>query len=170
MLKSNPRPRIVPLPENLSARSYAAVIATWFGSGRLRPGPGTWGSLAAMPLGYAINALGGPLALGIATLILFIIGIKAATVYGRHSGLKDDQSIVVDEVIGMWLAALPAGLNPVLWLVAFVLFRFFDIYKPWPASYFDRRKKYDYDILVDDVIAGIFAMGGVAFLALQINV
>jgi phosphatidylglycerophosphatase A len=167
MLKSHPAPRIVALPDGLSATSPHALIATWFGSGRLRPGPGTWGSLAAIPFAYLINFFGGPLALFVAALLLFIVGVRAATVYGRHSGVKDDQSIVVDEVIGLWIAALPAGTDPVLWLVAFLLFRFFDIYKPWPASYFDRRKKYDYDVLMDDVIAGIFAMGGVAFLALQ---
>lgn len=158
---------ITPIPEGLTARSPSVLIATWFGSGRLRPGPGTCGSLAALPFAFVILTLGGPLALLIATIVLFFIGLKAAAIYGRHSGVKDDQAIVVDEVIGMWLALLPAGANPLLWLVAFVLFRFFDIYKPWPASYFDKRKKHDYDVLMDDVIAGIFAMGGVAFLALQ---
>lgn len=168
MLKSNPTPRLVPLPEGLTQNSFAVLIATWFGSGRLRPGPGTWGSLAALPLGYLINFAGGPLALAVAALALFIVGTRAATIYGRHSGMKDDQSIVVDEVVGMWIAAIPAGPSILVWGVAFLLFRFFDIYKPWPASYFDKRKKHDYDVLLDDVIAGIFAMGGVALLALQV--
>lgn len=167
-LRDKLKPRISPLPQGAGNNRLAVMIATWFGVGRLRPAPGTLGTLAAVPFGFVIMALGGPLALLACTVLLFFVGAKAAGVYGRLSGTKDDQSIVVDEVIGLWIAALPAAFVPGLWILAFVLFRFFDIYKPWPASYFDRRQKNDYDVLLDDVIAGIFALGGVAFVALQI--
>lgn len=162
--------RLKPLPEGLTASSPTAMIATWFGVGRIRPAPGTFGTLAAVPFGFMIMAVGGPLALGISALILLWVGSTAAGHYGEKSGSVDDQSIVVDEVAGFWIAALPAALVPALWIIAFILFRFFDIYKPWPASYFDNRKKGGFDVMMDDVVAGIFAMGGVAFLALQLKV
>ena len=162
--------RLKPLPEGLKASAPTAMIATWFGVGRIRPAPGTLGTLAAVPFGFIIMAVGGPLALGISALILLWVGSTASSHYGEKSGSVDDQSIVVDEVAGFWIAALPAALVPALWIIAFILFRFFDIYKPWPASYFDNRKKGGFDVMMDDVIAGIFAMGGVAFLALQLKV
>ena len=68
--------------------------------------------------------------------------------------------------MGVWIAALPAGINPDLWIAAFVLFRLFDIYKPWPASYFDKRGRGGFDVMMDDVVAGAFAFLGVASLAL----
>ena len=159
-----------PLPEGMNASSPTALVATWFGVGRLRPAPGTLGTLAAAPFGFVIMAAGGPLSLLICALVLLWVGSTAAQHYGQKSGSVDDQSVVVDEVVGFWLAALPAATVPALWLLAFLLFRFFDIYKPWPASYFDNRKKGGFDVMMDDVVAGVFAMGGVALLALQLNV
>ena len=86
----------------------------------------------------------------------------AAGYYGRKSGRKDDQSIVVDEVVGLWIAAIPAGTDIRLWLLALVLFRLFDIWKPWPASFFDKRGKHAFDVMMDDVVAGFYAFLGVA--------
>jgi phosphatidylglycerophosphatase A len=165
-IASRLKPRLAPLPPDTHAGSVSVLVATWFNIGRLRPAPGTIGTLAAIPPGFVIAAIGGPLALLAAAMLLLFIGSSAAGYYGRKSGNKDDQSIVVDEVIGMWIAAIPAGLVPGLWVIAFLLFRFFDIYKPWPASFFDNRKKGGMDVLLDDVIAGIFAMCGVATLAM----
>lgn len=158
---------VTPLPAGAETIRLQSAIATWFGIGRLRPAPGTLGTLGAIPFGYAIMWAGGPVALGLSALALLGIGTWAAAAYARKSGQKDDQCIVVDEVIGLWIAAIPAGLTPWLWGLAFLLFRFFDIYKPWPASYFDRRQKYEIDVLLDDVIAGLFAMTGVALAAVQ---
>ena len=162
------KPSITPRPEGSQDVRFSISVATFFGVGRIRPAPGTLGSLAALPIGFIIMIAGGPIALLIAAIIATWLGATAAQIYGDKSGNKDDQSIVIDEVAGMWIAALPAGLNPVLWLAAFLLFRFFDIYKPWPASYFDRRKRNGWDVMIDDVIAGIFALCGVAFLAVHL--
>lgn len=154
--------RIKPLPEGTTATNPHVLIATWFNIGRLRPAPGTLGSLAAIPFGYAIAYFSGIIGLALAALLLLVVGSMAASYYGKKSGEKDDQSIVVDEVIGMWIAAIPAATHPDLWFTAFVLFRLFDIYKPWPASFFDKRAGSGFDVLMDDVIAGIYAMLGVA--------
>lgn len=160
------KPRMKPLPDGVAAGSATALISTWFASGRCRPAPGTIGSLAAIPLGAVIGAAGGPIALCIAALALLWIGTKAAEQYGAKSGEKDDQSIVVDEVVGIWIAAIPAEGDLRLWLLAFLLFRFFDIVKIWPASFFDRRKKGAWDVMLDDVVAGLFALPVVATAAL----
>lgn len=162
------KPRLVPLPS--SGDKTAMAIATFFGVGRLRPAPGTLGSLAAIPLGYLIALAGGPVALAVAALIVLVAGAKAADIYGKKSGAVDDQSIVIDEVAGLWIAALPAASIPALWPLAFILFRFFDIYKPWPASYFDARKRGGWDVMLDDVVAGLFALAGTAFISQQIQI
>jgi len=138
------------------------LIATWFGSGLLRPAPGTIGTLAGLPFGYALAFFCGVKILALAALLLLIIGTFAANKYGKKSGTIDDQSIVVDEVVGLWIAALPAGTDPILWAAAFLLFRLFDITKPWPASIFDNRSRHGFDVMMDDVVAGIYALCGVA--------
>lgn len=160
------KPSIRPLPEGVTFYSYEAMLATWFGAGRLRPASGTIGTLAALPFGFAINYVTGPIGLAIAALIIFILGGRAAGSYTKKAGVKDDQAIVVDEVVGVWIAGIPAESNIQLWLIAFLLFRIFDIYKPWPASFFDGRGKNGYDVLLDDVIAGVYAFMGVASAAL----
>lgn len=159
------KPRMKPLPVGMSALHPTALVATLFGIGRLRPAPGTLGTLAALPVGYAISSAGGIPALITAALLITIIGTFAAQKYGTASGEKDDQSIVVDEAAGLWIAAIPAETHIGLWITAFLLFRFFDIYKPWPASYFDKRKTGGFDVMMDDVIAGLFAMFGVGTAA-----
>jgi len=157
--------RIEPLPPESSMKNWGIWVSTWFGSGRLRPAPGTMGSLAAIPFGMAIQHFGGPGALAMAAMAIICIGIVAANRYSKKSGVVDDQTIVVDEVAGMWIAAIPAETHWDLWVVAFLLFRLFDIWKPWPASYFDNKSVSGTDVMMDDVVAGIYAMVGVASLA-----
>ena len=157
---------IAPLPSGTSFMNPVAWLATWFGSGRLRPAPGTMGTLAAIPFGYILMIFWGPAGLALGALILFIIGTWAADAYGKKSGTTDDQSIVIDEVVGLWIAALPAGKYVFLWLLAFLLFRLFDIRKPWPASFFDGHSKNGFDVMMDDVVAGIYALLGVSIGAL----
>ena len=161
------KPGIKPLPPGATVTHPLSLIATWFGSGRLRPAPGTMGTAAALPFGYVISMYGGPVGLAVAALVMLVIGTVASNYYGKRSGEKDDQSIVVDEVVGVWIAAIPAGTDLQLWFTAFILFRVFDIYKPWPASYFDNRAGGGFDVMMDDVVAGIYAFPGVATMALQ---
>jgi phosphatidylglycerophosphatase A len=159
---------ITQLPPDMPISNANVLIATWGGVGLLRPAPGTLGTLAAFPFGYTIMSMTGPIGLGVAALALTVLGAMAANRFSAKTGTVDDQSIVVDEVVGFWIAALPAGLNPMGWLIAFVLFRFFDIVKPWPASFFDNRSKNGWDVMLDDVVAGIYALMGVAMYALLV--
>lgn len=160
------KPGIRPLPEGVSFNHPHILIATWFGSGLLRPGSGTMGTLAALPFGYAVMYVGGFITLGLCALLFLYLGTKSAAFYGTKSGVHDNQAIVVDEAVGVWIAAIPAGLDFGLWIMAFILFRFFDITKPWPASYFDKKHTSALNVMLDDVVAGLFAFLGVATLAL----
>ncbi len=157
------RPSLHPLPEAYPGTSVTALLATWFGSGLLRPGAGTWGSVAALPFALALGFLGGGWLLLAATGAIFAAGTWAAERLGRALGEVDASQIVVDEVAGQWLA-----LVPVFWLASpgpswawsllagFVLFRLFDVTKPWPAGAFDRLKT-AWGVMLDDIAAGLYA-------------
>ncbi len=147
-----------PLPPGLGFFNPVCLIATWFGSGLLPGAPGTWGSLAALPFAWALVWLGGPLALLAALGIIIGIGVRAAGRYTQASGLKDCQTIVVDEVAGQWLTLLFVPLDPVEYFAAFLLFRIFDIFKPWPANMADRKMTGGFGIMLDDMIAGAYAL------------
>ena len=135
----------------------AELLATWFLVGRAGIAPGTWGSLAALPFGWAILALGNPAILASAAAGLLVVGIWASERYATEIAAKDPGSVVVDEVVGQWIALLPATLSPDQFLVAFVAFRVMDIAKPWPAGWMDRRLSGGLGIMLDDVFAGIYA-------------
>lgn len=151
------------------------LIATVFYVGYLRPAPGTWGSLAALPVAYVIAALGGFWGLVICTLAVFFAGVWATAEMTKGQDDHDPSEIVIDEVAGQWIALMPViwgatnhgvaltALWPG-WLAGFVLFRLFDIWKPGPVGWADRRGD-AMGVMLDDVIAGIFAALGVALLA-----
>jgi phosphatidylglycerophosphatase A len=136
-------------------------LATWLGSGLMKPAPGTWGSAAAIPFGLIIFKLTGLLGLLIATAIIFRIGIWAANEFDRLNQSHDNKMIVIDEVAGQWLTLIPAiglfGFHPLPVLAAFLLFRLFDILKPWPVSYLDKKVEGGLGVMVDDIAAGIYA-------------
>ena len=151
------------------------LFLSFFGSGFIRPAPGTWGSLAALPAALLIYILGGPWFLLIAIALVYAAGLAAVRVEIAGAEDHDPSWIVIDEVIGQWIALLPvafgawnAGLSPLrLWpgiLAAFVLFRFFDVTKLWLVGRADRRGDAT-GLLLDDVIAGIFAAICVVLLA-----
>lgn len=144
-----------------ASSDFALLIATFFGLGRLRPGPGTWGSLGAVAIWYALSRFV-PANLQILTLaalvaLSIVVGIPAATSAARSSGIKDPQFVVIDEVAGQWITLLAA---PVTWktmLAGFILFRGFDILKPPPARQLERLPE-GAGIVLDDVAAGIFGL------------
>lgn len=142
---------------------WAWALATFFGTGFLRPGPGTWGSAAGLGIWLAVAHWGhltrGNLALGtaIAALVLLLAGIPASTIVAREAGTDDPSFVVLDEVVGQWIALIAATLAPGSWLLAFLLFRVFDIWKPPPARQFDRIHG-GFGIMMDDVAAGIYAL------------
>lgn len=147
------------IPASLPVWHPAFLISTWFGAGLLPVAPGTWGSAAALPFAWLIVALGGQWALLGASIAAFIIGIWAAEIYGRRSGLKDAGPIVIDEVAGQWLTLVPAPLDPLIYLAGFLLFRAADIVKPWPAGWADRALDGGLGVMLDDVFAGLYAAG-----------
>jgi phosphatidylglycerophosphatase A len=134
----------------------ARMIATWFGAGDLPGAPGTWGSLAAIPFAILIVLVGGQLLLAVAVLIAFVVGIWASGKLATFHRLEDPQRVVIDEVAGQWLAILPIALDWRYYVVAFLLFRFLDITKPWPLKDFERMPG-GLGIMADDIGAGIYA-------------
>ena len=145
----------------------ATLIATWFGSGLAAKAPGTWGSLAALPAALLLVWLGGVWALAAGVLVVFTIGLWAA---GRYTAAGDDPdpgAVVIDEVAGQWLTLIPVALDPRYYLLAFLLFRFFDIVKPWPIRRLERGLPGAPGIMIDDIAAGAYA-GTLCLIASQL--
>ncbi len=149
-------------------------IATLFGIGHMRPAPGTWGSLAALPLALVVLWVGGPWALVAATFAVIVAGY-VATAAEITIADPDPGHVVIDEVAGQWVALFPVAFGaaqagvPVTalwpgWVAAFFLFRLFDIWKPGPVGWADRQKG-AHGVMMDDLIAGLFAAIGVIVLA-----
>jgi len=136
----------------------AALIATWFGAGLLPLAPGSWGSLAALPCAWAICALAGHAALAAAAVLAFAAGCWAAAEVAHASGHQDPGFIVIDEVAAQWLVLLAAPLDWRAYLAAFLLFRVFDIAKPWPARAIERRIAGGLGIMLDDIAAAFYAI------------
>ena len=144
------------------------IITTFFGAGLLPKAPGTWGTLAALPVGWVLHGLGGFPLLVIATIIAFALGLWATTVETRGKDDHDPSSIVIDEVVGIWIALMPlsAGMwfndQPQWlfpypgWITAFIFFRLFDIWKPWIVGWADRMHT-PMGVMLDDVLAGALA-------------
>lgn len=126
-----------------------------FGIGRLRPAPGTWGTLATLPIAYVLM-LAGPLWMMAFILLFFPISVLAAEFYfeaNQHEG-HDSKSIVVDEVIGFTITMLWLPMTWQAFVFGFFIFRFLDILKPFPIGYLDRKIKGGIGVIVDDVAAG----------------
>lgn len=153
-------------------REYISrIIATWFGSGLLPKVPGTWGSLAAVPFAYLISVYTGPYAFIFATVALFLIGIRVSNSVEKSARKKDPGFIVVDEVVGQWITLFPLPflhkcINDESFFyflisiiaTAFLAFRIFDIWKPWPIRHLEKSIPGGLGIMLDDVIAGIYAL------------
>ena len=148
---------------------WAWTLATFFGAGLLKPGPGTYGSIAALLLWYAAAHLLQPtfLALAIATtaaaIITTLIGIRASTIVAREAGREDPGFVVIDEVAGQLIALT---LCPIDWpyvLLALLLFRVFDIWKPWPIRRLEALPE-GTGIMLDDVAAGAYALAVFALI------
>lgn len=143
---------------------WAWWIATFFGAGYLRPGPGTYGSVAAVVLwlagGFFLhhNTVSLSVATACALAVVVAVGVPAATRVARQAGREDPGFVVIDEVAGQWVALL---FLPPLWpnaLLALLFFRFFDILKPWPIRRFEALPE-GWGIMADDLVAGVFALG-----------
>ena len=143
---------------------WAWAVATFFGAGLLKPGPGTYGSVAAMLLwmgaAKGLHPAWGGLAVGtgLAALAATLVGIPAATIVARESGREDPGFVVIDEVAGQWIALIGVRADWKLAMLALVLFRLFDIWKPWPIRKLEALPE-GTGIMLDDVAAGVLALG-----------
>ena len=151
-------------PPGPAWRNPAWLIATWFGVGLVPAAPGTAASATALPVAWVIAAAGGPLGLGLASALAFAVGGWAAGACGATDNEPDPREVVIDEVAGQWLALMPAAMvaAPAVWhyALAFVLFRAADIGKPWPAGWIDRSLPGPAGIMLDDLVAGLYAALG----------
>lgn len=148
--------------------TLAAILATFFGSGLSPVWPGTAGSFATLPLAWGLMAYGWPALLS-AAAVIFVIGTWAAGRYCRRAGKHDDGRIVIDEVVGMLITLLPAPRSLVALLLGFGLFRLFDIWKPGPIRLVDRRVHGGVGVMLDDVVAAIFAAASLFLILYALN-
>jgi len=136
-------------------------LALGFGSGLIKPAPGTWGTLASVPV-YLLTLYFFSLNLAVYLMVLlvsFIVGIYLCGKTANDVGVHDHGSIVWDEFVGFWVTMT---LIPFSWLnliLGFILFRLFDIVKPWPIKLLDKHVHGGFGIMIDDVLAGVFAWG-----------
>jgi phosphatidylglycerophosphatase A len=138
------------------ATRLALVVATFFGAGLAPKAPGTAGTAAALPLAWAVSHL--PLEWQVACALgVTLVGMVAAAEAGRYYGTPDAQKIVIDEVAGLLVTMLGVSFRLSTAVAAFVFFRLFDITKPWPASWFDRKMKSGAGVVLDDIAAGVYA-------------
>lgn len=147
------------------------ALATGLYVGKIGKAPGTWGSLAAFLPWLLVKDL--PLNTYLPLLaLLFVIGFFVAGSAEKILDSPDAGCIVIDEILGMFVTLTAAPDHPVAWILGFILFRIFDIFKPFPVSWFDQRIHGGIGIMMDDVMAGIYAFvtlqllwrGGISYL------
>jgi phosphatidylglycerophosphatase A len=140
------------------------LFAFGFGSGLAPKAPGTFGTLAAVPIFWLIQDLHWSFYLSW-LVVTFALGVYWCDRSSKALGVHDHGGIVWDEFVGYWVTMFLAPKGWIWMLIGFVAFRFFDIVKPWPIGWLDKKVKGGFGIMVDDLLAGIYA-----FLVLQLIV
>lgn len=146
-----------PLPSSIWTDPLM-LLACGLGSGAARFAPGTFGTLVAIPLYWFMQPLS-LLYYGLITVVLFLLGIGLCGYATRKLAVHDHPGIVWDEIVGYLITMFmaPAG---IMWIiVGFALFRLFDIWKPWPIDWLDAKVSGGFGIMIDDVLAGVYAAG-----------
>ncbi len=149
-------------------KSPVGLLATWFGSGLAPFAPGTFGTLAALPFAFVIEFYAGTLWLAACAVVISIAGVPISNQYMKKFNREHDpKEVVIDEVAGIWLAIAISNIfysgifSPkifyISYLLSFIIFRFFDIVKPFPISWIDKNVGGGLGVMLDDVIAGMFA-------------
>jgi phosphatidylglycerophosphatase A len=147
-----------PLPDARFLVAHPAhFIALGFGSGLAPKAPGTFGTLASVALYWLLALVLPPLAIAFLAIPLFFLGVWACDVTGRHLGVQDHGAMVWDEIVAFLPLAALASAAWWLQLVAFLLFRLFDIWKPYPIRLVERNVKGGLGVMVDDLIAAAYA-------------
>lgn len=143
--------------KQLNLKDPWQLLAVGLGSGLAPVAPGTFGSLAALPLCMLLVYCPWHVVL-VVVLLTFVLGLKAASAAEKVLGMHDNSAVVIDEFAGMFVAVM---FYPPVWyyaLLAFVLFRIFDIFKPFPVFVADRRVGGALGVMLDDILAGIYAL------------
>ena len=134
------------------------ALATGLYVGKIPKAPGTWGSLAALLPWFFIKDL--PMQAYLLLLgVVFVVGFFVSGSAEKIIDTPDAGCIVIDEILGMFITLIAAPEHPLAWILGFILFRIFDIWKPFPVSWFDQRIHGGIGIMMDDVIAGVYALG-----------
>lgn len=130
------------------------VISTWFWVGKIPWAPGTWGTLATLPFAYALSLAGPVYYMGV-TIVGLFIGVFAADIYEESLGEHDCSEIVIDEVVGLLISMTWLPMTWQSLCLGFLVFRFFDILKPFPIRWLDQKIKGGLGVMLDDVAAGV---------------
>jgi len=144
--------------ENFRITNPIHFLALGFGSGLLPKAPGTFGTLAAIPL-YLLLAPSSMIVYLIAVIVMSIVGIYICGKAAKDAGVHDHGAIVWDEIVGFLITMFMVPLSWQSVVVGFILFRIFDIFKPWPISFIDKNVHGGLGIMLDDIIAGFAALG-----------
>jgi len=133
------------------------LIATGFYSGYLPKAPGTWGSLVGLLLFFLLHTLSLEIYLAVIASI-FLLGTFAAGEAEKIMDHPDPGLVVIDEIVGMLITMIAIPATPLLMVLGFILFRIFDIWKPFPVDFFDQRFHGGLGIMLDDIMAGIYSL------------
>ena len=155
---------IILKPNKLLFKNFSAFLALGFGSGLIKKAPGTFGTLVAIPFFLFLQFLSQPL-IYLFIITIFFIGIYVADKTSRALAMKDPSCIVIDEVVGFLLLLILVGhltgngisITKIDFILAFILFRIFDIWKPFPIDLLEKKFKGGFGIMIDDIGAAIFA-------------
>ena len=155
---------IILKPNKLLFKNFSAFLAFGFGSGLLKQAPGTFGTLAAIPFFLFLQFLSQSL-IYLFIITIFFIGIYVADKTSRALAMKDPSCIVIDEIVGFLLLLILVGnlngtgilITKIDFILAFILFRIFDIWKPFPIDLLERKFKGGFGIMIDDIGAAIYA-------------
>jgi len=133
------------------------IIATGLYSGYLPKAPGTWGSLVGLLLFFLLHSLSLPVYLAV-TAGLFVVGSFAAGEAEKILDNRDPGVVVIDEIVGIMITMIAVPATPLTMALGFILFRIFDVLKPFPVNFFDQKFHGGLGIMLDDVMAGIYSL------------
>ena len=136
----------------------AHAIALGFGAGLAPFAPGTAGTLVAWPVGWYLGSVASPAVLAASLALAFLVGMWACELTGRHLGVADHSSMVWDEIVAFLVILAIVPRDPAWQAAAFVLFRAFDIGKPPPIDWFDRRLRGGFGVMFDDLLAAGYTL------------
>ena len=146
------------MTDGLDLRKPSHLLAFGFGSGLAPFAPGTFGTVVGIPFFILFSQVSLPFYL-LLTIAMFLVGVRVCERCSRDLGVHDHSGIVWDEIVGFLVTMIAVPFEWQWLLSGFLLFRLFDILKPWPIRWLDRRVKGGFGIMVDDLVAGLFALG-----------